>query len=50
MNYELYWITWATGLITAANVIAVIFMMIHGINVRRKERNRSKRANARRRD
>ena len=50
MSLELDWITWVTGLVTAANVIAVIVMMIHGIYVRRRESNRSKRANVRRRD
>lgn len=50
MSFELDWITWITGLITAANVIAVIVMMIHGIYVRRKERHGSKRANVRRRN
>lgn len=50
MSFELDWITWVTGLITAANAIAVIVMMIHGIYVRRKERGRSKSANVRRRN
>lgn len=50
MSFELDWITWVTGLVTAANVIAVIVMMIHGIYVRRKERYGSRRSKLRRRD
>jgi len=48
MLFEIDWITWLTGLFTAANAIAVIMMVIHGIYVRRKEMNRGKRAKSRR--
>jgi FtsZ-interacting cell division protein ZipA len=50
MSFELDWITWVTLLVTAANAIAVIAMMIHGIYVRRKERYGHRPTNLRRRD
>ena len=48
MSFELDWITWVTLLTSAAMIIAVVVMMIHGIYVRRKERGRSRSANVRR--
>jgi hypothetical protein len=50
MNFEFDWITAVTMLVTAANALAVIFMMIHGIYVRRKEMSRSRSASFRRRN
>ena len=50
MNFEFDWITGVTLLVTAANAIAVIIMMTHGIYVRRKQMSRRKSANVRRRN
>lgn len=38
MGFELDWIAWITGLITAANIIVVFGMIVHGIYVRREAR------------